>query len=114
MTSNKHLILLLSLFCMTQLAVAQKIGLTKQFSNCIDKANGVTSGMIECLEAKSKRLGARLNKAYQQLTDQLTVKRQKQLQIAQSAWVAYRNEHCEFYNDPEGEQWRQSMPMTVS
>lgn len=87
---------------MSQFAAAQDIGLTKQFSSCMDKSNGVTSSMIDCLEAESKRQGSRLNKAYKQLTDQLSPQRQKQLQIAQGAWVTYRDENCEFYDDPEG------------
>jgi uncharacterized protein YecT (DUF1311 family) len=102
MTSSKHLILLLSLFCIPQFAAAQDIGLTKQFSNCMDKSNGVTSNMIDCMAAESKRQGARLNKAYKELMDQIPAQRKKQLQLAQDAWVAYREKNCEFYYDPEG------------
>jgi uncharacterized protein YecT (DUF1311 family) len=102
MTSSKHLILLLSLFCIPQFAAAQDIGLTKQFSNCMDKSNGVTSNMIDCMAAESKRQDARLNKAYKELMDQIPAQRQKQLQIAQGAWVTYREKNCEFYYDPEG------------
>ncbi len=102
MVSTKNLILALALACMSHLAAAQDIGLTKQFSVCMDKSNGVTSSMIDCLEAESKRQGTRLNKAYKELMDQVSPQRQKQLQIAQGAWVTYRDENCEFYYDPEG------------
>ena len=102
MTSSKNLILLLSLFCIPQFAAAQDIGLTKQFSNCMDKSNGVTSNMIDCMEAESKRQSGRMNRAYKELTDQVSAQRKKQLQLAQDAWVAYRDENCEFYYDPDG------------
>jgi len=100
--STKNLILALALACVSHLAAAQDIGLTKQFSVCMDKSNGVTSSMIDCLEAESKRQGARLNKAYKELMDQVSPQRKKQLQVAQGAWVTYRNENCNFYKDPEG------------
>lgn len=87
---------------MSQFAAAQDIGLTKQFSNCMDKSNGVTSNMIDCMEAESKRQSGRMNRAYKELTDQVSAQRKKQLQLAQDAWVAYRDENCEFYYDPDG------------
>jgi len=68
----------------------------------MDKSNGVTSNMIDCMAAESKRQGARLNKAYKELMDQIPAQRKKQLQLAQDAWVAYRDENCEFYYDPDG------------
>lgn len=102
MLSTKDLILVFTLASMSQFAVAQDIGLTKQFSNCMDKSNGVTSSMIDCLEAESKRQSNRLNKAYKQLTDQLSPQRKKQLELAQGAWVTFRDENCDFYEDPEG------------
>ena len=102
MASIKNLILVLTLACMSQFASAQDIGLTKQYSVCMDKSNGVTSNMIDCLEAESKRQGTRLNKAYKELVDQVSAPRKKQLRLAQDAWVTYRDENCEFYYDPEG------------
>ena len=102
MASIKSLILVLTLACMSQFAAAQDIGLTKQFSNCMDKSNGVTSNMIDCMEAESKRQSGRMNRAYKELTDQVSEQRKKQLQLAQDAWVAYRDENCEFYYDPDG------------
>jgi uncharacterized protein YecT (DUF1311 family) len=100
--SIKNLILVLTLACTSQFAGAQDIGLTKQFSVCMDKSNGVTTIMIDCLEAESKRQSGRLNRAYKELTNQLPEQRKKQLQLAQDAWVIYRDENCEFYDDPEG------------
>ena len=102
MVSIKNLILALTLICISQFAAAQDVGLTKQFSVCMDKSNGVTSNMIDCLAAESKRQGTRLNKAYKELMDQVSPERKKQLQVAQGAWITYRDENCKFYYDPEG------------
>lgn len=99
---TKNMILVVALACISQLAAAQDIGLTKQFSNCMDKSNGVTTSMIDCMEAESKRQSGRMNRAYKELTDQVSAQRKKQLQLAQDAWVAYRDENCEFYYDPDG------------
>jgi len=100
--SIKNLILVLTLICISQFAAAQDVGLTKQFSGCMDKSNGVTSNMIDCLVAESNRQGARVNKAYKELMDQVSPQRKKQLEIAQGAWITYRDENCDFYYDPEG------------
>lgn len=102
MTFRKKVILLLSLCCISQIAPAQDIGLTKQFSDCMDKSNGVTSNMIDCLVDESKRQDTRVNKAYKELMDQLSPERKKQLEIAQEAWITYRDKNCKFYYDPEG------------
>ena len=102
MTLRKKIIILLSLCCISKIAAAQDVGLTKQFSNCMDKSNGVTSNMIDCLVAESKRQDTRINKAYKELMDQLSPERKKQLKIAQEAWITYRDKNCKFYYDPEG------------
>lgn len=75
MSLMKKFIILLSLCCISQIAAAQDIGLTKQFSNCMDKSNGVTSNMMDCLVAESKRQDTRINKAYKELMDQLSPER---------------------------------------
>ena len=81
---------------------AQEINLTKQFSVCMDKADGVTQHMVECIDAETKRQDARLNKAYKALLADLNPERKKQLLEAQRAWLKFRDTNCAFYFDPEG------------
>ena len=81
---------------------AQEINLTKQFSVCMDKADGVTQNMVECIDAETKRQDARLNKAYKALVADLNPERKKQLLEAQRAWLKFRDTNCAFYFDPEG------------
>lgn len=81
---------------------AQEINLTKQFSVCMDKADGVTQNMVECIDAEIKRQDARLNKAYKALVADLNPERKKQLLEAQRSWLKFRDTNCAFYFDPEG------------
>jgi|GEM_PF-288163 len=100
--SRIHFIIALSLFCLSQIASAQDIGLSKQFSLCMDKANSTTMVMLDCIDTETKRQDGRLNKAYKEAMAQLSPDRKKQLQQAQRAWIGYRDANCAFYADPEG------------
>ena len=102
MTLSKRLVLLLSLCCISQIAFAEDIGLTKQYSVCTDKSDGVTSDMIDCMVDETKRQDVRLNKVYKAFMAELSAERRKQLQTAQRAWIAYRDANCSFYFDPDG------------
>lgn len=81
---------------------AQDANLTKQFHACMDKSDGVTQNMVECIDAEVKRQDTRLNKAYKALMADLNAQRKKQLQEAQRAWLKFRDTNCDFYYDPEG------------
>ena len=83
-------------------AHAQEAKPTRQFSACMDKADGVTQSMVECIDAETKRQDARLNKAYKALLADLNPERKKQLLEAQRAWLKFRDTNCAFYFDPEG------------
>jgi len=100
--SNKSFMLGLMLCCISQVTSADDVGLTKQFSICMDKSGGVTSDMLDCIGAETKRQDARLNKAYKDVMASLTPARKKQLQEAQRAWIKYRDANCTFYADPDG------------
>lgn len=86
----------------TQAAIASDTLYTKQFSICMDKSDGVTASMQDCLEAETKIHDARLNVAYKKLGAQLAPTRKKELLAAQRLWIQYRNANCSFYADPDG------------
>ncbi|KWR90884.1 lysozyme inhibitor LprI family protein [Cupriavidus sp. IDO] len=83
-------------------ARAEDSGLTKQFDTCMNKAGGVTAGMIDCIDGEAQRQDARLNKAYKALMGGLQSERKKQLQDAQRNWIKFRDTNCSFYYDPDG------------
>lgn len=102
MFSNKSLVAGLALCFLSQIASAGDVGLTKQFSACMDKSDGVTVDMINCIGAETKRQDARLNKAYKEVMAQLSPPRKKLLQDVQRSWIKYRDANCNFYADPDG------------
>ncbi|WP_076998268.1 lysozyme inhibitor LprI family protein [Variovorax sp. KK3] len=86
----------------THAANAADPALSKQYSACMDKAGGVTAGMIDCIGAEVQRQDAKLNAAYKALMSSVVPARQTQLRDAQRAWIKYRDANCAFYLDPDG------------
>ena len=81
--------------------------LSQKFGACMDKSDGVTVNMMDCIDAEIKRQDVRLNKAYKTLMAAMTAadstpERKKQLQAAQRAWIKFRDLNCDFYHDPDG------------
>ena len=76
--------------------------MTPEYSSCMDKSNGNTAGMTDCISAETARQDARLNENYKRLMSKLSAKRKNTLQTAQRAWVKFRDANCSFYFDPEG------------
>jgi uncharacterized protein YecT (DUF1311 family) len=75
---------------------------TKEYSACLDKANGVTVEMIDCIGAETKRQDVRLNENYRRLLSKVSLHRKRELLEAQRAWMRFRDANCRFYYDPEG------------
>ena len=102
MVLKKSLAAGFALCCLSQISFAEDLGLTKQFSTCIDKSGGITADMLDCIGAETKYQDARLNKAYKEVMTQISQVRKKQLQDAQRAWIKYRDANCNFIADPDG------------
>jgi uncharacterized protein YecT (DUF1311 family) len=99
---KKSFIVSLALCCFGQIAFADDVGLTKQFSACMDKSGGVTVDMLNCIGEETKNQDIRLNKAYKEVTTQISPARKKQLQDVQRTWIKFRDANCNFYADPDG------------
>jgi uncharacterized protein YecT (DUF1311 family) len=54
------------------------------------------------MDAETQRQDERLSKVYKALMTELSPERKKQLEVAQDAWIKYRDANCAFYNDPKG------------
>lgn len=95
----------LLLLCNTpSITMAEDEVTTSQFNACMEKADGVTPGMIDCMEAETKRQDAKLNQSYQKLSASVAPARKKQLLDAQRAWLTFRELNCAFYDDADGGQ----------
>ena len=76
--------------------------MTQEYLTCMDKSNGNTAEMTDCISAETARQDARLNENYKRLMQKLSAKRKNALQAAQRAWVKFRDANCSFYFDPDG------------
>ncbi len=75
---------------------------TPEFGACVKKSGGVTSEMMDCVNAETKRQDEKLNQSYQKLLASLKAARKAQLVDAQRAWLKYRELNCAFYDDGSG------------
>ena len=92
---SKYWIAVAALLCLSQAAFAEDMGLSKEYSACMDRANGITANMIECFAAETGKQDARLNKVYKELMNALSPARKNQLKEAQRAWIKYRDANHE-------------------
>ncbi|MBD9362850.1 lysozyme inhibitor LprI family protein [Methylomonas fluvii] len=76
--------------------------LSSQYSACMDKSEGVTVSMLDCIADETKLQDDRLNKAYKSALKSIDPARVKALQDAQRAWVKFRDSNCGFYANPDG------------
>lgn len=96
-----HIVFAGFIFC-SCVASAGEIEHSKQYSVCMDKSDGVTVDMINCIVTETRFQDARLNKAYKIVMAQLLPERKKQLQDVQRIWLKFRDANCDFYSDPVG------------
>jgi len=75
---------------------------SEKFQTCMDKANGVTMSMHECIGAEIAVQDKRLNDNYKEYLKYLTPERKTQLVELQKLWIKYRDMKCKFFYDPEG------------
>lgn len=84
------------------LSTAYAVDFSKQYTFCMDKSEGITSNMLNCMSDETKRQDERLNRAYKLLMSEQSPERKKQLQDAQRLWIKFRDANCNFYYDPDG------------
>jgi uncharacterized protein YecT (DUF1311 family) len=92
----------LALLLGARLAASADREMTKEHSACLEKANGDTAEMINCMLAETIRQDARLNENYKKLLSKLATERKTALIEAQRAWIRFRDANCGFYANPEG------------
>lgn len=102
MSWEMPLIASLAVCCIALAAEAADGDLSAAYSTCMDRSNGVTANMIDCIAAETGRQDARLNTAYKNAMATLSAKRKKDLQDVQRLWIRYRDANCSFYADPDG------------
>jgi uncharacterized protein YecT (DUF1311 family) len=74
----------------------------RQFGLCMDRADGITSEMLDCIGEAQHRADARLVTTLSTAVSSISPARRFSLHKAQEAWLAYRQAHCNFLADLEG------------
>ena len=100
--TGKIAVIGLALLLSTPLAAPADREMTQEYSACLEKANGITAEMINCMLAETRRQDARLNENYKKLLSKLATERKNALIEAQRAWIRFRDSNCGLYADPEG------------
>jgi uncharacterized protein YecT (DUF1311 family) len=100
---TKVMVICLAVLWNGQLFAETGDDLSKEYSDCIDKASrGATAEMFECNGEELDRQDARLNDAYKRLMSKQSRGQKKALVEAQRAWLKFRKANCDFYYDPNG------------
>ena len=75
---------------------------TPAYDACLASPDGVsTYGMIVCTQKELDLQNARLNAAYGKVMRSLNSRQKAKLQVAERAWVAFRDAECASYQDED-------------
>ena len=85
--------LLLACLCSVS-SVAQKPAAQTKKQPCADLMS--QNEMNRCAADEHKKADAELNRVYQQLLPKLEGEHKEKLKVAQRAWIAFRDAHCEY------------------
>lgn len=67
--------------------------LRESYSQCMDRSDGITVKMKDCLNAETEYWDARLNSAYKELMARLDPDARKILLQAERSWIVYREKY---------------------
>lgn len=85
-------------------ASAEEPPYTPAFAACLNASGGATPAILDCIDAETKAWDKALNEAYKRTLSALPEARRSGLQVAQRAWIKFRDANCAFLNDPDGGQ----------
>ena len=99
---KRDMLIAFALLLSTSPLIAADNEMSGEYKACMERSNGVTGEMLDCMGAEFTRQDARLNENYKKLMAKLSGKRKEALLEAQRAWIKFRDANCNFYYDPEG------------
>lgn len=82
-------------FCAMVLLTSPVIAQSSDCDNAVDQ-----NALNRCADQELKEADARLNAAYQALSQQLDTASLERLKLTQQAWVSYRDALCAFESEP--------------
>lgn len=66
-----------------------------EYVQCLEKSDGVTVAMQDCLTAEDERIEALLNTTYKKVMQAMDEKQKTLLRDSQRAWLKYREGSCD-------------------
>lgn len=85
-------------------ASAEESRYTPVFMACLNASGGATPEILDCIEAETQLWDKVLNDSYKRTMSALPQARRAGLQVAQRAWIKFRDANCTFIDDPDGGQ----------
>jgi uncharacterized protein YecT (DUF1311 family) len=77
---------------------AQNVPQTKEYEQCMSRASGLDTAVLECISDEYTRQGKRLNAAYRNLMGSFKGDRKRQLLELQRLWDKYTEANCGLSN----------------
>ena len=74
---------------------AQDSLLSAEYAQCMEKSDGVTVAMQDCLTAEDERMEALLNATYKKVIQAMDERQKTLLRDSQRAWLKYREGSCD-------------------
>ena len=93
-STRKAIVICVAFLWSTLPIAAADTEMTQEYLTCLEKSNGVTVEMINCILAETIRQDARLNENYKRLISKLVTERKNTLIEAQRNWIKFRDTNC--------------------
>lgn len=90
------------IICTLSTGAFAKDNYSPTYKNCMDKAGGVTSDMLDCSSAELSLQDTRLNLAYKNAMSALSDESKSRLRDAQRIWIKFRDADCGIYYNLSG------------
>jgi len=88
-------------------AVAAEVKYSQEYQVCMDRSDGVTPVMIDCIGTENNRWDAKLNANYKKLMAAFEGEKKEKFKDAQRQWLKFRDANCGFiFGRDDGSQQR--------
>jgi uncharacterized protein YecT (DUF1311 family) len=71
-------------------------GYSKAYDDCMEKSNGITVEVRDCIDEEYERLDKELNAVYGDLSAKSTPAARRALVASERAWLAFRRAQCDY------------------
>jgi uncharacterized protein YecT (DUF1311 family) len=94
--------MMVSLCGISILSAGKATPYSPDYQRCLDRSDGVTVSMRQCIADELHLQDLRLNRYYKRVMSRLTGEQKGRLREAQRLWIRYRDANCGFYGGLTG------------